>query len=69
MTAPMFVDPLLPDLDISIALRKDKCSPIAHPISHFASYDRLYPSFRNFTLSISSEPIPNNYQKVLHIPH
>ena len=67
--APTSVDPSLPDLDIPIALRKDKRFTAVYPISHFVSYDRLYPSFRNFTLSISSESVPRNYQEALHIPH
>lgn len=39
------------DLDIPIALRQSKQSVIAHPISNVVYYDRLYPTFRQFTLS------------------
>jgi len=46
------------DFDILIAIRKSKRSSTNHPISNFVSYDRLNPIFRQFTLSLSSESIP-----------
>jgi len=42
------------DLDVPIALCKGKRSCIVHLIFHFASYDRLNPSFRQFALSLCS---------------
>jgi len=42
----------LPDIDVPIALQKGKWSCTDHPISNFASYDNLNPTFRQFVLSV-----------------
>ena len=63
------VDPPTLDLHVPIAIRKDKCSTIAHLISHFVSYDHLSPSFRSSALFISTESIPKNYQEALLLLH
>ena len=67
--APTSTSADLPHSDLPIALRKGSRSTTAHPISTFVTYDSLHPSFRHFTLSISTESIPKHYQEVLQIPH
>ena len=39
-----------------------------HHISHFVSYDRLTPSFRQFALSLSSVSLPRSYEEVVLVP-
>ena len=39
-----------------------------HHISNFISYDHLNPTFRLFTLSLSSESIPRSYTEALLVP-
>jgi len=56
------------DLDILIAPRKGKRSCTDHPILNFVSYDHLNPTFRQFALSLSSEPILRSYIKALLLP-
>ena len=56
------------DLDVPVALRKDKRSCTDHPISHFVSYDRLTLSFRQFALSLSSVSIPRSYEEAILVP-
>ena len=46
------------DLHLPIALRKGTRVYTRRPISHFAFYNRLAPSFRAFALSVASESIP-----------
>ena len=38
-----------------------------HPISHFVSYDTLYPSFRAFALSVASESIPPSHAEASQV--
>lgn len=56
-------EPVLPDLDISIALHKDKRSTTTHPISHFVSLNCLIPVFRAFISSLTSVSVPYTYQE------
>jgi len=53
------------NLDILIALRKDKQSCTDYLISIFVSYDYLNPTFRQFALSFSSKSIPRSYTENL----
>ena len=62
---PLQLSVLFSDLDIPIALRKGKRSCTDHLISHFVSYDRLTPSFRQFALSLSSVSLPRSYEEVI----
>ena len=66
---PTILDSTTSKLDMPIALRKGKRSSTAHPISNFMSYDKLHPAFHSFALSIYSESISKNYQKIIQIPH
>ena len=56
------------DLEILITLRKGKQSCTDHPISNFVSHNHLNPQFRQFTLSLSSEFIPNSCEEALLVP-
>ena len=58
----------LSNLDILIALRKNKRSYTDHPISNFVSHDHLNPTFRQFALSLFSEFIPRSYTEALLVP-
>ena len=55
------------DLDFPIAIRKGKRTCTDHPISNFVSFDHLSPSFKVFSLSISSL-VPKSYRKALSHP-
>jgi hypothetical protein len=57
-----------PTLDLPIAQRKGTRSCTSHPISHFVSYDHLSPSFRAFSVSLSSLVVPKSYQEALSHP-
>jgi len=57
----------LSDLDIPNALYKRNRSCTNHPISKFVSYD-LYPSFRQFALSVFSEYIFKSCEEALLVP-
>jgi len=58
----------LSDLDILIALRKDKWPYTDHPILNFVSYDRFNLTFYHFVLLLSSESIPRFYTEFLLVP-
>ncbi|CAL5335650.1 unnamed protein product [Camellia sinensis] len=55
-------------LNMPIAWRKGVRSCTQHPIGNFISYDRLSPSFRAFTSSITEIPIPQNIQEAFKYP-
>jgi len=55
------------DLDILIALRKDKQSCTDHLILKCISYNHLNPTFRQFTLSLFFESIPRSYTEALYV--
>ena len=57
-----------PTLDLPIAHRKGIRSCTSHPISQFVSYDHLSPSFRAFSVSLSSVTVPKSYQEALSHP-
>ena len=57
------------DLFLPIALRKGKYSCTFHPISHFPSYNNLHPTYRAFSLSLTSESIPKSHLEALKLPH
>ena len=48
----------MPDLDLSIAIRKGVRYCTQYPISNFISYDSLSPSYRTFLSSLNSISIP-----------
>uniref|UniRef100_A0A2N9GH48 Integrase catalytic domain-containing protein n=1 Tax=Fagus sylvatica TaxID=28930 RepID=A0A2N9GH48_FAGSY len=56
------------DLDLPIALRKSKRTCTNHPISNFVSFDHLSPSFKAFSLSVSSIVVPKSYREALSHP-
>ena len=56
------------DFDIPIALCEGKRFCTDHPISHFVSYDRLTPFFRQFALSLSSVSLPRSYEEAVLVP-
>jgi len=56
------------DFDVPIAVCKSKQSCTDQPITHFVSYDRLTPSFRQFALSLSSVSSPRSYEETILIP-
>jgi hypothetical protein len=66
LSASTSADPPLPqstsDLDLPIALRKSKRTCTNHPISNFVSFDHLSPSFKAFSLSVSSIVVPKSYR-------
>ncbi|GMP56667.1 hypothetical protein CsSME_00021073 [Camellia sinensis var. sinensis] len=55
-------------LNMPIAWRKGVRSCTQHPIGNFISYDKLSPSFRAFTSSITEIPIPQNIQEAFKSP-
>ncbi|XP_078445042.1 uncharacterized protein LOC144714219 [Wolffia australiana] len=57
------------DLHLPIALRKGTRSCTLHPISTYVHYDRLHPTYRAFTLSLTSESIPRTHVEALRSPH
>ena len=57
------------DLHLPIALWKGKHNCTLHPISHFVCYDQLSPSYRAFSLALSSESIPKTYLEAMKLPH
>jgi hypothetical protein len=69
LSASTSADPPLPqstsDLDLPIALRKSKRTCTDHPISNFVSFDHLSPSFKVFSLSVSSIVVPKSYREAL----
>jgi hypothetical protein len=56
------------DLDLPIAIRKGKRTCTEHPISNCVSFDHLSPSFKAFSLSLSSLVVPKSYRKALSHP-
>uniref|UniRef100_A0A2N9EHM3 Integrase catalytic domain-containing protein n=1 Tax=Fagus sylvatica TaxID=28930 RepID=A0A2N9EHM3_FAGSY len=56
------------DLDLPIAIRKGKRTCTEHPISNCVSFDHLSPSFKAFSLSISSLVVPKSYREALSHP-
>lgn len=70
ITAPL-ADPHVPPIDylhLPITLHKGMCYYIQHPISHFVSYDCLYPIFGAFAFSMTSESIPQLQVEALQAP-
>ena len=55
-------------LNMPIAWRKGVRTCTQHPIGNFISYDKLSPTFRAFTSSITDIQIPQNIQEALKIP-
>ncbi|XP_078447656.1 uncharacterized protein LOC144716399 [Wolffia australiana] len=49
--------------------RKGTRSCTLHPISHYVNYGRLHPTYRAFSLSLTSELIPRSHLEALSIPH
>uniref|UniRef100_A0A2N9J8P7 Integrase catalytic domain-containing protein n=1 Tax=Fagus sylvatica TaxID=28930 RepID=A0A2N9J8P7_FAGSY len=56
------------DLDLPIAIRKGKRTCTEHPISNCVSFDHLSPSFKAFSLSLSSLGVPKSYREALSHP-
>uniref|UniRef100_A0A2N9GV59 Reverse transcriptase Ty1/copia-type domain-containing protein n=1 Tax=Fagus sylvatica TaxID=28930 RepID=A0A2N9GV59_FAGSY len=56
------------DLDLPIAIRKVKRTCTDYPISNFVSFDRLTPSFKALTLSVSSLVVSKSYREALSHP-
>jgi transposase InsO family protein len=56
------------DLDLLIAIRKGKRTCTEHPISNCVSFDHLSPSFKAFSLSLSSLVVPKSYREALSHP-
>ena len=57
------------DLHLPMALRKGTRSCTLHPISNFVHYDRLRPTYRAFSLSLTTDSIPRSHVEALRIPH
>ncbi|XP_078433654.1 uncharacterized protein LOC144704941 [Wolffia australiana] len=57
------------DLHLPVDLQKGTRSCTLHPISHNVNYDRLRPTYRAFSLSLTSESIPRSHLEALSIPH
>ncbi|RVW35969.1 Retrovirus-related Pol polyprotein from transposon TNT 1-94 [Vitis vinifera] len=55
-------------LNMPIAWRKGVRSCTQHPIGNFISYDKLSPTFRAFTFSITEIQVPQNIQKAFKYP-
>lgn len=53
------------DLDLPIALRKGKRTCTQHPIGNFVSYDKLSPSYKAFTTTLTETQIPKTIQEAL----
>uniref|UniRef100_A0A2N9EHC7 Integrase catalytic domain-containing protein n=1 Tax=Fagus sylvatica TaxID=28930 RepID=A0A2N9EHC7_FAGSY len=56
------------DLDLPIAIRKGKRTCTEHPISNCVSFDHLSPSFKAFSLSLSSLGVPKSYREAISHP-
>ena len=56
------------DLDLPIAICKGKRTCTEHPISNYVSFDHLSPSFKAFSLSLSSLVVPKSYREALSHP-
>jgi hypothetical protein len=56
------------DLDLPIAIRKGKRTCTEHPISNCVSFGHLSPSFKEFSLSLSSLVVPKSYREALSHP-
>uniref|UniRef100_A0A2N9H2N5 Uncharacterized protein n=1 Tax=Fagus sylvatica TaxID=28930 RepID=A0A2N9H2N5_FAGSY len=56
------------DLDLPIAIRKGKHTCTEHPISNCVFFDHLSPSFKAFSLSLSSLVVPKSYREALSHP-
>jgi hypothetical protein len=56
------------DLDLPIAIRKGKRTYTDHPISNFVSFDHLSPSFKAFSLLVSSILVPKSYKEAFSHP-
>uniref|UniRef100_A0A2N9ERL8 Integrase catalytic domain-containing protein n=1 Tax=Fagus sylvatica TaxID=28930 RepID=A0A2N9ERL8_FAGSY len=56
------------DLDLPIAIRKGKRTCTEHLISNCVSFDHLSPSFKAFSLSLSSLVVPKSYREALSHP-
>ncbi|KAL0285625.1 UNVERIFIED_CONTAM: hypothetical protein Scaly_2813300 [Sesamum calycinum] len=54
--------------DLPIALRKGKRSCTAHPLAYSLSFHHLSPTYRAFSVSLSSVSIPNTYLEALRHP-
>ncbi|RVW59858.1 Retrovirus-related Pol polyprotein from transposon RE1 [Vitis vinifera] len=55
-------------LNMPIAWRKGVRSCTQHPIGNFISYDKLSPTFRAFTSSITEIQVPHNIQEAFKYP-
>lgn len=55
------------DLDLLITLRKETRSCTQHPISHFVSFERLFPQDRAFTSKISFHEISTIVYETLNM--
>ncbi|RVW56491.1 Retrovirus-related Pol polyprotein from transposon TNT 1-94 [Vitis vinifera] len=55
-------------LNMPIAWRKGVRSCTQHPIGNFISYDKLSPTFRAFTSSITEIQVPQNIQEAFKYP-
>ncbi|RVW81318.1 Retrovirus-related Pol polyprotein from transposon TNT 1-94 [Vitis vinifera] len=55
-------------LNMPIAWRKGVRSCTQHPIGNFISYDKLSPTFRAFTFSITEIQVPQNIQEAFKHP-
>ncbi|XP_034678880.1 uncharacterized protein LOC117909087 [Vitis riparia] len=55
-------------LNMPIAWRKEVRSCTQHPIGNFLSYDKLSPTFRAFTSSITEIQVPRNIQEAFKYP-
>ncbi|RVW61484.1 Retrovirus-related Pol polyprotein from transposon RE2 [Vitis vinifera] len=55
-------------LNMPIAWRKGVRSCTQHPIGNFISYDKLSPTFRAFTSSITEIQVPQNIQEAFKFP-
>ncbi|RVW88342.1 Retrovirus-related Pol polyprotein from transposon TNT 1-94 [Vitis vinifera] len=55
-------------LNMPIAWRKGVRSCTQHPIGNFISYDKLSPTFRTFTSSITEIQVPQNIQEAFKYP-
>ncbi|RVW20625.1 Retrovirus-related Pol polyprotein from transposon TNT 1-94 [Vitis vinifera] len=55
-------------LNMPIAWRKGVRSCTQHPIGNFISYDKLSPTFRAFTSSITDIQVPQNIQEAFKYP-
>ena len=56
------------NLDLPIALRKEKRSCVRYPMSHYVSYTNLSPKFSAFSINVSQVQIPTTIQDALNSP-